>query len=328
MKRSTALAGAYALACGLALAPAGGALAGQGTGNPKLATSPATLTGNGPWTVKVTGTDYLVPPYAEGATVAGGVYLFFGWVATDKPKWGPSGRNASNGDGNFGVTYVYPGEAGGPPAGGQQGGSSATTMVAFTKNPDAAAEPAPFMDRNGNWTATVTVPGPTFTTALPSGENKTFDCRTVTCGVYTIGAHGKVSATNEKFSPISFGSGQQPPPNATPTPTPKPSVTPTPTPKPSVTPTPVPDAPGDPSDPDSAMEPLPLTGVADESSTPASAARTATSLDGQVVAVKVDDIRNTGSGGGLALFGVAALAALVMALTVSLFLRYRRGPGT
>src|SRR5262249_54993675 len=55
----------------LALAPATAAHAGQGTGHPSLAVSAPTLPTTGVSDITVTGTDYLVPPHAPGASVFG-----------------------------------------------------------------------------------------------------------------------------------------------------------------------------------------------------------------------------------------------------------------
>lgn len=300
----------------LATLGAGTAQAGQGSGNPTLTVSPSTSLGSGKTTVTVTGKDYLVPPHAAGTTVSGGVYVFFGWVDTAKAKWGPSGRNINNTDGNFGTTYIYPGEQGGADT---TDSSPSIGYVAFTKG-EAGAEDSPFMSDNGDWTLSIEVPGSSFRTTLPgTDETKTTDCLKVKCGVFTIGAHGKPSFTNEKFAPVSFvgaATTTSPTPTATPKPTTVGSTSNNST---------DPDAPGDTSTTSGSkatVSPLPKTGIGDESS--ASVVRPVTPIDGQTVAIGVRDASDSGTGGGLALFGVAALVALVMALTASLFLRYRR----
>lgn len=193
--------------CGCALAaalavplPAGAAV--TDLANPVLTVTPdIAVAPTGPTTVTVTGTDYLVPPHAPGSSVFGGVYVFFGWVDTST-TWGPSARNVDNTDGALGVTYLYPGAAGGAST---RDAGSGTRFVSFTPSGESGAAASSSMDRAGNWTATLTVPGASFTTALPSGATRTTNCLVLTCGVYTIGAHGKVSATNEKFTPIEFG---------------------------------------------------------------------------------------------------------------------------
>lgn len=108
------------------------------------------------------------------------------------------------------------------------------------------------------------------------------------------------------------------------------TATPTPEPAPAATSPPStdsdPDAPGDTDDSKSGgVDPLPRTGIDDGSS--ASVVRPLTPLDGQTVAIGVHSVEDNGTGGGLALFGVAGLAALVLALSASLFLRHRRADG-
>jgi hypothetical protein len=175
--------------------------------------------------ITVTGQDYLVPPHAEGTDVFGGVYVFFGWV---KPggTWGPSNRNSHSNKGTFGVTYSYPGEQG--DAGTRDGGDGAIRFVSFT-DAGLSGDATPYhMDEDGNWTAHVTVPGPTYTYRDADGTKQRVDCREVTCGVYTIGAHGKASATNEVFTPIRFASTrpEQPEPTRTAEPSPSRSAKP------------------------------------------------------------------------------------------------------
>lgn len=304
-----ALAAVLAAGAGLAgLQPAHGA---QGSGNPQLGATPSTnLTATAESTVQVSGKDYLVPPHAAGTPVSGGIYVFFGWVDSTK-KWGPSARNVNNTDGNFGTTYLYPGGQGGQNGENESAGIG---MVAFTEEVSAGEAPPYFMSDAGDWSMPIKVPGSTFTTEIPGGGTKTTDCLKVACGIFTIGAHGRASATNEKFFPVQFA-GAQAAATPTPKPTPKPTV--------SANSTSDPDAPGDDDDSGSGpvVSPLPKTGI-DESS--ASVVRPLTPLDGQTVAIGVSDVQDSGTGGGLALFGVAALVALVMALTVSLFLRFRR----
>lgn len=292
--------------------------------------------------MQVRGTDYLVPPHSAGTPVTGGVYVFFGWVDSTK-KWGPSARNINDNAGNFGVTYLYPG-SGGSADSATTDGPASTGYVSFTKTAESPADEV-HMDEGGNWTLPIVVPGATFSTTVPGGTVKTTDCRQVTCGIFTIGAHGKASATNEKFIPLRFAgsAGATAVPTTSPSPTvtaaatstPRPTLTRSPSPSksptPSSSPTPSrtagsgtssstndPDAPGDNGDP------LPQTGIADEPLTSASVVRPVVPLDGQTVAVGVNAVQDSGTGGGLALFGVAALAALVMALTAALFWRFRR----
>lgn len=183
------------------VAGAAGQTAQQGAA-PSLSLSNATLPGDQATTVTVTGRDYLVPPHAPGTDVFGGVYVFFGWVA-DPGHFGPSIRNSSNNDGTFGATYAYPGDGGDPSTRGDMGG--AMRFVSFTAGGESGSATDYHMDENGNWSTSLVIFGASFATADPvTGETRTYDCTEVQCGVYTIGAHGNASATNEKFTPINF----------------------------------------------------------------------------------------------------------------------------
>lgn len=193
--------GAFAALClivtGLGAIPA----AAQG---PTLNVAPTQLTGNGPWTVTVTGSRYLVPPHAPGTSVFGGVYLQFGWV---RPTggWGPSFRNAANTDGQFGVTYHYPGEQGDGAT--RDDGTGTAKFIAFTPGGIDASATDIHMDDSGSWSTTLNILSPLYTWVDPAtGGSQTVDCRTVQCGVFTIGAHGKASRTNELFVPVTFAS--------------------------------------------------------------------------------------------------------------------------
>jgi hypothetical protein len=184
------------------------ASAAQGSGNPVLIVSPNKVSPSGSNTVTITGRDYLVPPHAPGANVFGGVYVFYGWVRPGG-KWGPSIRNSNNNDGMFGVTYSYSGDGG--DASTRDDGSGIVRLVSFTVGGTSGSSTPYHMDDNGNWTTTLKIPGPTYQWSDPiSGAAHAVDCRTVQCGIYTIGAHGKASATNEKFAPITFATPSTP----------------------------------------------------------------------------------------------------------------------
>jgi hypothetical protein len=199
----------------MALAPVPAAAQG-----PTLSVTPTVLVGNGPWTVNVAGSRYLVPPHAPGTSVFGGVYLQFGWV---RPTggWGPSYRNANNTDGQFGVTYHYPGEQGDGAT--RDDGTGTAKFIAFTPGGIDATATDIHMDPAGNWSTTLNIAAAIYTWIDPAtGSPQTVDCRRVTCGVYTIGAHGKASRTNEQFVPLTFAAasnpGAAPPPTAAPRP--------------------------------------------------------------------------------------------------------------
>lgn len=301
-RRAVLLAATGLVVLNLAALPAAAGRTGQGTGTPTLSATPATgLPATSKTTVTVRGIDYLMPVLGS-SPVTGGIYVFFGWVDQSK-KWGPSARNVNNTDGNFGTTYLYPGEGG---SGATRKGQTGTSFVAFTAPGESGAATEYHMDSNGNWTAPVEVPGAVFTTQIPGGGTRTTDCRKVTCGIFTIGAHGKSSATNEKFTPLRFA-------GAATTPTPGPSTPATPSP----TSTSSPRAATSGLDANGAPTRLPQTGIGDVP--PATVA--AAPLDGSTVAMGLSS-RDESGGGRLVLFGVAALAALVIALTISLFRRH------
>lgn len=304
-RRSALLASACMLAVLAGALPAAAGQAGQGSGNPTLSATPATgLPATSKTTITVKGVDYLMPVIQPGTQVTGGVYVFFGWVDQTK-KWGPSARNINNTDGNFGTTYLYPGAGG---SGDTREDQSGTGFVSFTEGGESGGSTEHHMDANGNWTVPIELPGAVFTTQVPGGGSKTTDCRQVTCGIFTMGAHGKSSATNEKFTPLKFTGA------ATASPTPTPSST-TATPRPTSASTPKATTSG--YDANGAPTRLPQAGIEDAAPVTVVAAP----IDGSTVAVGLSDRDDTG-GGSLALFGVAALAALVIALTASLFWRY------
>jgi hypothetical protein len=303
-RRAALLAATALVVLSLGALPATASRTGQGSGSPTLSATPASdLPATSKTTVTVQGVDYLMPVLGS-APVTGGIYVFFGWVDQSK-KWGPSARNVNNTDGNFGTTYLYPGEGG---SGATREGQSGTSFVAFTASGESGTATEYHMDSNGNWTAPVEVPGAVFTTEIPGGGTKTTDCRKVTCGIFTIGAHGKSSATNEKFTPLKFVGAA-----TTPTTAPTPSTTAAPRP----TSTSSPRATTSGSDANGAPTRLPQTGI--EDAPPVTVAPAP--LDGSTVAVGLRSSDESG-GGSLALFGVAALAALVIALTISLFWRH------
>ncbi|MEI2697663.1 MAG: hypothetical protein V9E94_04720 [Microthrixaceae bacterium] len=142
--------------------------------------------------------------------VFGGVYVMFGWVATTS-GWGPSARSSTSSAGVFGATYAYPGEGG--DANIRDDGSGRVRLVAFTSGGESGAATPFHMDCDGNWETTMTIHSPVFEYVVPStGETRTVDCRSLAsgrCGIFSIGAHGKASATNERFVPITFTGGGQ-----------------------------------------------------------------------------------------------------------------------
>jgi len=211
----TGVAAAALLAAGTAglASPAGAAPAaptapsqGQCGANtqaaPTLTTDVTTLDANATSTVNIVGTNYLVPPHVCGTQVFGGIYVFFGWVAPGG-QWGPSKKSSNSTNGLFGSSYSYPGEGGGAET--RDDGTGVVRLVSFTQGGESGAATDFHMDGSGNWSTNIVVRGATYSFVnVMTGEQSSVDCRLVQCGVFTIGAHGKSSGTNELFTPITF----------------------------------------------------------------------------------------------------------------------------
>lgn len=170
-----ALLGATVLALAVP-APAGGAsrlsVSGPGGG--------AVASGAGATTLTVSGSGYQA---VEGGF--GGVYVAFGWV--DGASWGPSSG------GTTGRTYDY------VPDQQSRDNQGHQAFVAFPGS-STAGEAQSTMGADGSFRVSLTVPGPVFTGA----GGKRIDCRQMTCGVFTFGAHGVRNAANEVFTPVTF----------------------------------------------------------------------------------------------------------------------------
>jgi hypothetical protein len=137
------------------------------------------------------------PTYATTVTVRGrgfqsikgghgGIYVFFGTV---RPGWRPSEG------GQTGSDYLYVPDSESADNQGYQ------RFIAFPGS-DTAGSAAGTISADGSWSTTLVVPGATFQALDRSGNATTVDCRQVTCGVITVGAHGVVNARNESFSPV------------------------------------------------------------------------------------------------------------------------------
>lgn len=207
------LATSIAVSLGVTVSPA----AAQ---SPTLTVGPAVITAGQPTTVTVTGRNYFIPPHTT-PTLFGGVYVLFGWVQPGG-QWGPSARNGVNTNGQFGYTYTYAGESGGGET--RDDGTGRSRFIAFTPG-GIDAEATPYhMDAAGNWSVTLTIPSSVYTWTDPAtGRAATVDCSTVQCGIYTFGAHGRASSSNEQFAPIivvppARGGGTTPVPTAPPAP--------------------------------------------------------------------------------------------------------------
>lgn len=143
------------------------------------------------------------PDYATEVTVSGsgfqsiqngfgGVYVLFGWV--DDPaggSWKPSAG------GNVGADFRY------VPDSESQDNQGFQRFVAFPGSETEGAAHA-VMAADGSWTVSMVIPGAVFESRDRSGDTSSVDCRDVTCGIITIGAHGVKNANNETFTPIAF----------------------------------------------------------------------------------------------------------------------------
>lgn len=182
---------------------------GNTAANPTLSVDRSTLGATETAVVTVTGTGYLLPPHVCGTDVFGGIYLFFGWVQPGG-QWGPSFKSSTSTQGLFGTSYSYPGEGGGAET--RDDGTGTIRLISFTAGGESGTSTPFHMDGAGNWQSNLTIRGATYSyTDLRTGASNTVDCRAVQCGVYTVGAHGKASRTNERFTPITFVDAAGPP---------------------------------------------------------------------------------------------------------------------
>jgi hypothetical protein len=172
-------------------------LTGLGTG---LAAAPAWAAGS----VTVSGPDGSAtadPDYATEVTVRGtgfqsirngfgGVYVLFGWVDSGS-SWKPSNGGA------VGADYRY------VPDSESKDNAGFQRFISFPGSDTESAAHAVMSD-SGSWTVEMVVPGAVFESRDRDGKVSAVDCRSVTCGIITIGAHGVKNANNETFTPIRF----------------------------------------------------------------------------------------------------------------------------
>ncbi|MXG88172.1 hypothetical protein [Nocardioides flavescens] len=161
---------------------------------PAHAAARVTVTGDG-------GTATVDPTYLTTLTVTGrgfqsvagghgGIYVFFGTVSG---TWRPSQGGQTGRD----LLYV-PDDESADNAGHQR-------FIAFPGS-DTAGSATSTMRADGSWSTTINVPGAAFDTVDRDGAVRRVDCRRVTCGVITVGAHGVVNARNESFTPVRVAS--------------------------------------------------------------------------------------------------------------------------
>lgn len=108
----------------------------------------------------------------------GGIYVFFGIRQGGEYLYIPDAESKNNA--GFQRFLSHPGNT--------QTGSAAHGTI----------------NADGTWQTTLNVPGATFQTTNRSGQVVNVDCRTQTCGVITIGAHGVNEPRNETFTPVNF----------------------------------------------------------------------------------------------------------------------------
>lgn len=121
----------------------------------------------------------------------GGIYVLFGAI---KGTWQPSKG------GKTGVNYFTV-----PDSESKNNGGYAK-FVTFPGSDTADSANGGQISSDGEWSTTMNVPGAKFKTLDRNGKATTIDCREMTCGVITIGAHGVTNATNETFTKVSVES--------------------------------------------------------------------------------------------------------------------------
>lgn len=129
----------------------------------------------------------------------GGIYVFFGTV---RAGWRPSQG------GQTGVDYFY------VPDGESRDNQGYAKFVAFPGSDTAGSANGGTVSTAGTWSTTLRVPGATFQAYDRAGGSRTVDCRQITCGIITVGAHGVTNARNESFTTVRvedlYAAGQQP----------------------------------------------------------------------------------------------------------------------
>lgn len=118
----------------------------------------------------------------------GGIYVLFGTVSG---AWRPSA-------GGNGTRLTVPDAE-------TKNNAGYAKFIAFPGGDTAGSANGGTIAADGSWSTTLAVPGAEFTTIGPDGGEVEVDCRAVTCGVITIGAHGVANARNETFTPVRVG---------------------------------------------------------------------------------------------------------------------------
>lgn len=124
----------------------------------------------------------------------GGIYVLFGWV--DDPSGGSWRPSAG---GVVGADYRYVPDAESADNNGYQ------RFLAFPGSQTESSANGT-LGADGSWSVSMVIPGAVFESHDRDGKVSEVDCRQVTCGIITIGAHGVKNANNETFTPVSFAS--------------------------------------------------------------------------------------------------------------------------
>lgn len=143
---------------------------------------------SGATTLTLKGTGFQSIPKAMG-----GIYVLFGTV--DDPgggSWRPSRGGVS------GQTFRY------MPDSETKNNQGRQRFVAFPGSQTEDAANGGEVNADGTWSTTLNIPGPVISVVGRSGGTEQIDCRTATCGVITVGAHGIKNANNETFTAVSF----------------------------------------------------------------------------------------------------------------------------
>jgi len=196
LTRSLALAAAVAVAAAGALVSAAPAWAAAGV---SIAGPDGTASVSAEEATEVTVSGSGFQSIAKGF---GGIYVLFGWVddATGG-SWRPSAG------GVVGEDYRYVPDAESAENHGYQ------RFLAFPGSQTESSANGT-LGSDGSWSIGMVIPGAVFESQDREGKVTEVDCRRVTCGIITIGAHGVKNANNETFTPVSFAApaaaGQDP----------------------------------------------------------------------------------------------------------------------
>ncbi len=117
----------------------------------------------------------------------GGLYVWFGTVSG---RWQPSQGGVS------GENYLYVPDSESKSNAGHQ------RYIAFPGSDTASSANGGTLREDGSFTVDLVVPGPVFDAVGRNGKVRSVDCRTTTCGVITVGAHGVKNPRNETFTPM------------------------------------------------------------------------------------------------------------------------------